>query len=249
MTNPLKIQSLHIDNFGFLQGLQISEIGRMNLIVGKNNSGKSLLLQALQDYSGKIPCQYVESHANISISQLEHLWGQLKIKPPQREAVLRTLQCVDANIEDVLFVGAGDDQDERYHLTPKVVVKGSDSSQFLGRGVLWALKLALKASTIAGGVFLVDDIESGLHYSVQDRIWRQLFTMAEDFDLQIFATTHSWDCVASFAEVAAERNDTTKSFLFRMGRSVRASDHGKIIATAFTGEELKAITQADMEVR
>lgn len=41
----------------------------------------------------------------------------------------------------------------------------------------------------------------------------------------------------------------SEGVLFRMGRSTRTSDHGKVIATVFDENQLLNITQADVEVR
>jgi AAA15 family ATPase/GTPase len=106
----------------------------------------------------------------------------------------------------------------------------------------------LKLFGAKGGFFLIDEFENGLHYSIQEKVWELLFEMAERYKIQIFATTHSWDCIESFTKVAVRRTETD-GVLFRLGRSVRTSDHGKIIATVFDEEALKNITQTDMEVR
>ena len=51
---------------------------------------------------------------------------------------------------------------------------------------------------------LVDEIENGLHHSIQVEVWRLLFRLARANRMQVFATTHSMDCVRAFAKVAAE---------------------------------------------
>src|SRR5262245_30873977 len=47
----LILNSLEIDNFRGFKHLQIERLRRVNLIVGKNNIGKSSLLEALQLYT------------------------------------------------------------------------------------------------------------------------------------------------------------------------------------------------------
>ncbi len=48
----MHLKSLHIKNFRMLEDFQVSKLGRVNLIVGKNNSGKSSVLEALRIYAG-----------------------------------------------------------------------------------------------------------------------------------------------------------------------------------------------------
>ena len=47
---------------------------------------------------------------------------------------------------------------------------------------------------------LVDEIENGLHHSVLPDVWRVVGKVAEQFDVQIFATTHSYECVEAARE-------------------------------------------------
>lgn len=49
----LILPSLEIRNFRGFRHLQIERLGRVNLIVGKNNIGKTSLLEALQLYAAK----------------------------------------------------------------------------------------------------------------------------------------------------------------------------------------------------
>jgi predicted ATP-dependent endonuclease of OLD family len=87
-----------------------------------------------------------------------------------------------------------------------------------------------------------------LHYSIQSKVWELLFELAVKLNIQVFATTHSWDCIESFAKTAIDRKDV-EGVLFRVGRSVRSNDKGRVIATVFDESQLSHITQADVEVR
>ncbi|MEP7340534.1 MAG: AAA family ATPase, partial [Acidobacteriota bacterium] len=51
MTEPLFLESLEIQQFRAFDHLRIERLGRVNLIVGKNNVGKSSLLEALWLYA------------------------------------------------------------------------------------------------------------------------------------------------------------------------------------------------------
>ena len=53
------------------------------------------------------------------------------------------------------------------------------------------LGLVLSMSEASGGLLLIDEIENGLHHSVQEEVFSILLDLAKSFDVQIFATTHS----------------------------------------------------------
>ena len=56
------------------------------------------------------------------------------------------------------------------------------------------LGLVLSMSEASGGLLLIDEIENGLHHSVQEEVFSMLLELAKSFDVQIFATTHSEEC-------------------------------------------------------
>ena len=67
--------------------------------------------------------------------------------------------------------------------------------QLLGEGLNRMLSLALSMNEARGGLLLVDEIENGLHHSVQQEMFSVLSDLAQLFDVQVFATTHSDECI------------------------------------------------------
>lgn len=191
----------------------------------------------------------------ISMDELADAWDAVALTD-QEEVVKRALRIIAPEFESLVFVRAeGASLNSLRPRSPMrtamVKLKGMARPvplNSLGDGMLRVLQLSLKLFGAKGGFFLIDEFENGLHYSIQEKVWELLFEMAERYNIQIFATTHSWDCIESFTQVAVSRTETD-GVLFRLGRSVRTSDHGKIIATVFDEEALKNITQTDMEVR
>jgi AAA15 family ATPase/GTPase len=118
----------------------------------------------------------------------------------------------------------------------------------MGDGVAHALQIALQIHAAQGGFLLIDEFENGLHYSIQEKVWEMVFALAEELDIQVFATTHSRDCISSFAAVA-HRNKATEGMLIRMGRSALKGDNNKVIGTPYTEEELAAALEMSRDVR
>ena len=50
------------------------------------------------------------------------------------------------------------------------------------------LGLALALANAKGGVLLVDEIDTGLHYSIMGDMWRMVGKLAATLDVQVFAT-------------------------------------------------------------
>ena len=57
------LNSLEIKNFRLLESFQVKKLGQVNLVVGKNNSGKSSVLEALRIYAGSANRGLLESIA------------------------------------------------------------------------------------------------------------------------------------------------------------------------------------------
>jgi hypothetical protein len=101
------------------------------------------------------------------------------------------------------------------------------------------------ASTDVDGTFLIDEVDNGIHYTVLPNLWRFLFRMARLHKLQIFATTHSWDCVEAFQKAAAEERET-EGMLLRLEKRDDCCEH-KVVT--YTEQELASATRFDTEVR
>ena len=65
----------------------------------------------------------------------------------------------------------------------------------MGEGMTRLARIILGMSSAPRGILLIDEIENGLHHSVQEKVWKAIACAAEQFDTQIFATTHSYECV------------------------------------------------------
>lgn len=201
-----------------------------------------------------IPCSVVPTQF-ISIDELADGWDKI-VFTEHEDVVKEALRIISPDFENITFVrneGIRSTVNRRGEFQRSARVKLASILRpiplnSLGDGVLRILQLAIKILPAKGGFLLIDEFENGLHYSVQEKVWELLFEMAKRLDFQVFATTHSWDCIESFTKVAVDRADVN-GVLFRVGRSVRASDKGKVIATVFDEDALANITQAEVEVR
>lgn len=86
----------------------------------------------------------------------------------------------------------------------------------LGDGLVRFLGICLAVMGSKANVVLFDEIDNGLHYSNQVVLWKALLRLAEKFDVQIMATTHSIDCISSLAEAGALSE--SKPRLYRIER-------------------------------
>ncbi|MBI4556283.1 MAG: AAA family ATPase [Candidatus Hydrogenedentes bacterium] len=113
----------------------------------------------------------------------------------------------------------------------------------LGDGTSRLLSILLAIASAPRGAVLVDEIENGLHYTVLPSVWRAIGEAARRSDVQVFATTHSWECICA----AHEAFGSAPSYDFGLHRLDRHDSD--IRAQTYSQETLGAAISAGFEVR
>lgn len=114
----------------------------------------------------------------------------------------------------------------------------------VGDGMWRLLGLALALARARGGVLLVDEIDTGLHYTVMQKMWTMLAERSKSLDVQVFATTHSRDCYESLGSVAdADAVPPGDLTIHRI-----EAGNGKS-SVSLTEHEVAAVAESGLEVR
>lgn len=178
----------------------------------------------------------------LNRSQAGSLWDKISLRKLEAD-VLASLRIIAPGVEGQSFVG---DPGTREGRIPIVRISGIDEPlplRSLGNGMQRVLGIALALANASDGILLVDEIENGIHYSVQPELWQLVFQLAARLNVQIFATTHSWDCIEAFQK-AAQENKQEEGMLIRLDFKKSG-----VNATLFDNEELGIITRQQIEVR
>jgi AAA15 family ATPase/GTPase len=72
--------------------------------------------------------------------------------------------------------------------------------------------IILKIINNQDSVLLIDEIENGIHHSSQIAFWDFLYRLAEQLNVQIFATTHSLEMTEAFIKAGIDRQDSAAHF-------------------------------------
>ena len=103
--------------------------------------------------------------------------------------------------------------------------------------------VALALANSQDGFLLIDEAENGIHHSVQRDFWKMVLKTAHENNVQVLATTHSWDCVAGYAMAATEIEEVDGA-LVRIERRP-----GGIRAVEYPEDDLDVIARQGIEVR
>ena len=113
----------------------------------------------------------------------------------------------------------------------------------MGEGMVRLADLVLHIGNAPKGVVLIDEIENGIHHSIMPKIWKAIGEAARNFDTQVFATTHSLECIVA-AHKAFEESDV---YDFQLYRLERINDTINVIS--YDQEDLATAIEEGFEVR
>lgn len=103
-------------------------------------------------------------------------------------------------------------------------------ANLMGGGIAKFLSVALAILDCRDGVVLIDEIENGLHYSAQQKLWEAVFNWSQRLNVQVFATTHSSENIRAFGNTAQTGLFESKAKLFRIerqGDAARAVEYSR----------------------
>ena len=172
-----------------------------------------------------------------SVSEANH-FSQLEVDG-QEGKVLEILQKVEPSLERLVVVSGR----QRPSIYANVGLRRLVPIKLLGDGMSHVLALALAIARSPDGMVLVDEIENGLHYTVMEEVWKGIGAFARSYNVQVFATTHSRECVYH-AHKAFEADEEEEMRFFRIDRA-----YGKLRSVMYDKEMREAAFEAGLGIR
>lgn len=106
-----------------------------------------------------------------------------------------------------------------------------------GDGIRRVLTLALALPRASGGLLLIDEIETGLHVTMLRKVYGWLVRACTDFNVQLFATTHSIEALDALLDADTTEEEDTVGY--SLGRSERRG--GATTIKRFGEQQLKRL--------
>lgn len=164
--------------------------------------------------------------------------GQLELKG-EKQRVVNMLKIIEPDISDIMII-SNQGQIQIY-------VRVRDQLlpiRLAGDGLNRLLYVLLAILENRDSILLIDEVETGFHYSALKAFWSVVAAAAKENGCQIIATTHSYECIQNALSGihAVEMND---SFcLYRVERS-----NGENRAHRYDAELARFAVDTNMEVR
>ena len=132
----------------------------------------------------------------MDIKDILKLISNLQISK-EMDRIIRVLQKIEPSIMD-LRIGADG------IIYCDVGAKKLIPINIIGDGILKVLSIMSIIYNAKDGFVFIDEIDNGLHYSALEILWKGIFEASKEFNVQVFATTHSWECITAYRMVYEE---------------------------------------------
>lgn len=238
-----RIVKAESDLFGEFTGFPMLEIEAPNrrrfLRIDPMRPNRRSISESAEGVS--TPCVFLDPFSSRSTSQLAALWDSIALKDEEKQ-VVSALQIISPDVEAVSMIGGELGSRSRTAIAKSRLYRNPVPLRTFGDGLNRLFGIILSLSCAKGGVLLVDEIENGLHHSILSKVWKVIFQMANSLNVQVFATTHSSDCIRSFEMAASNHAEE--------GVLVRLSKNGDtIIPTLVREDQLRIASRDQIELR
>lgn len=173
---------------------------------------------------------------SMSFGNVSHFWDGILAKGRERE-IVEDMRLLLPDIDSIHF------------LRREVILVGLRGGGrrmpigSYGDGLRRLLDLRLNLEAAADGFLLIDEIDTGLHWTIMEDLWRLLVEVAKKSKVQIFATTHSLDCIKGLGALMQSHPDLAGDV------SIQKMHVDLEQAVSFHGEQIRIAVEQDMEVR
>lgn len=259
---------LEEDESGSKRGTKGRRSGQKSLLVtiwlGARNPGHTFKMTRDQDAEEMIYTEYSENadeflieglpekmavrHTSTFVSttlDLEQLSEQLAevTVNKEEEPLLAVMKQIDPRVKSLALGNNG-----RIYLDLGDNFSMRSSINLMGEGIQRLLSIVAALASVAGGIILIDEIDNGLHYSALRVLWQGILTAADEYDVQVIATTHNAEALRHLTAVLedeqwARYRDSVAAY------TLVRSDDDTVRGYRYGYEQLNNALNHDIEVR
>jgi len=194
----------------------------------------------INDFSFSL--QYVENirfmdNLGLNKSDLKKAFIAVQIRDKE-EIIYKYINDFDKNVLNFKIIGGDIPQ------CKTVDGEYRDLNQF-GDGLKHFISIICSLYECSDGYLFIDEIDNGVHYTKLNLLWKIILSISKEQNVQVFATTHSKECIESYIHVAKELEDKDINYSI-----ITKLKSGKLLHSVYDYELLEnAIIEQEHEVR
>ena len=185
------------------------------------------------------PSQLLHARTGASARDIERRFNRIQ-KAKKIDALVTALELIEPRIKDVRTNTDG----WLSHLMTDIGLDYMIAMSESGEGMNRLSDIILAMHEAKGGIIFIDEIENGIHHSVQNKIWKTIGEVARELDIQVFATTHSLEMIRAAYEAFTEAGRLDE---FRYHRLSESRKTGGLRATTYNELDLEALAAFDFD--
>lgn len=189
----------------------------------------TFVFPASESYKESLRCTFLINQTRMV--QLDKRLGRLIVQK-NLEKIISVLKEIEPTLNDIRLGANG-------IIYTDIGLDKLMPLNLLGDGIRRLLAIVSAVFDAKNGILLIDEIENGFHYTSLKTLWKAVFRAAQDFNVQIFATTHSYECIEAFAN-----SEFSEIALYRIDRTA-----GKHQAFFYSADMLRIGVEEEFEVR
>ena len=178
---------------------------------------------------------------------MARFWDRVALTDYETQAVQALQLVYGKEVERVAMVGDEENRiPQRFYRKAVVKMNGQERPvplKSLGDGAVRMFGTALAIANSQDGFLVIDEAENGIHHTVQSAFWKMVMQSAYENNVQVIATTHSWDCIVGFAQAAVQL-ENVEGVLFRIDRF-----DDWMRAVEYNEDDLQVVARQHIEVR
>lgn len=178
-------------------------------------------------------------HMNSSLEGSIELLNAI-IKENKKEFLLKAMRLYDPRIADWAVINGVVLLDLGF---PAMI-----PINLMGNGIRKLLNVLVSIYSCKNGMVFVDEIDNGVHFLHFKDMWRAIRDAAKDYNVQVFATTHSLDCMRGFSD-ALDEESRAESVNIGQGFVLDSDEDGRLDAKSFSVYQLKLAFANDVDLR
>ena len=168
------------------------------------------------------PIQMYLRSSSVKSKDLAKFLG-LITKENRLESVLSILRYFEPNITDLREIN----NQIYYCLNNQQYL----NFNLMGDGIInITMILATILSLPSGSIYLVDEIENGLHHRILDIVWKAILQACKERSIQLITTTHSEDVIKSLVAAEDSKEDRIRFYIIQR-KNTQHSTHPLNIET------------------
>ena len=113
-----------------------------------------------------------------------------------------------------------------------------------GDGLKHFISILCSLYECSGGYLFIDEIENGIHYTKLELFWEAILTIADEQNVQIFATIHSSEAISSYIYIAKRLKNREINYI-----KISKVEESKRVASSYDYDMLEYSFDDGHEVR